>query len=981
MVIRSSKSDLLINNEVPGSAPGQMAVSETISLHLNTFGVLTLTRDGSPVRGSGQQPKPLALLAFLAASGSKGATRDKILGHIWPDLDTPRARHALKQTVYALRRDADEPRVIVGSNVLRLDPAAVSADVVEFREALSTGSLERAAGIYAGPFLDGFFLEGGGPFEEWAERERSVLARERREILRVLGQRAEPGAALLWWRHLVDDDPLDSPAAQALMRALLANGNPAEAIRVARQHAQALWRDLEATPDPSIMLLAEQIRSSSSAESGKQEPGSPGREIEPPSTPPDLAPVSLPPPPPKRRWLGAVLGASVLVMVIATMWLTDLGRHLGREPSDAVRDTALTIQPLIYRGPANHAHLRTGIGEILRQNLEGVAGLRVVDPRAAASVDSARGPQSELLLEGEIVEVEGRLRIDVKIRRGPAGRPLAVASVAGPLASLFDLTDRLSTDLVAQLRPGSNPGLMRSAAATASLAAFTSYAEGEAHFLAGRYREAVTGFQNAVAEDTTFALAYYRLSLAADWASLTDLAPEAAERAGRHQDRLPEPDRLLLRGYLAWRRGAAQEAERSYRELLAGHPDNVEAWFQLGEVLFHGNPFLGRSISEARRPFERALGFEPGNARAVSHLVRIAAIEKRWPEVDSLLRRLPTPGQQGAEPWVEPFRVRAQGARVLPEKTLDYLRGLDDVLVYTAAERTAVYLGELGMAEVIAALLTESKRPAATRAYGHLTLAELALSQGRWRVAQRELAAAEGLDPARGLAHRGLLTVTLFLPPDSSELTRLRRLFARPLARPRSPVSIYFSWQELAPELLRRYLGGLIDARLHRDSTALVEAARLADFGGEIETRTLAKALAHSLRAVVAWSDGRPDDGLAELERSRLETRLETVRTPFGSVSFERFLRAELLRRVGDSPAALGWYRSMGESTVFDLIYLAPALLESGIIRERLGDRSQAAAAYRRVLRLWDQCDSELRSVRDEAERRLRLIERANVTG
>ncbi len=212
-----------------------MAVIEAPPLQLTTFGVLALSRAGAPVRGSGQQSKPLALLAFLAAAGLKGATRDKILGHLWADSDTSHARHALKQTVYALRRDSEEPGLIVGSTVLRLDSAAVRVDLLEFRQALAGGSLEQATAIYTGSFLDGFYLEDGGTFEEWMERERTSLTRAYRDALRALAQTAaDPRSSLTWWRRLVDQDPLDSSAVHGLMQATVATGNPGEAIRLAR---------------------------------------------------------------------------------------------------------------------------------------------------------------------------------------------------------------------------------------------------------------------------------------------------------------------------------------------------------------------------------------------------------------------------------------------------------------------------------------------------------------------------------------------------------------------------------------------------------------------------------------------------------------------------------------------------------------------------------------------------------------------------
>ncbi|MDB4899483.1 MAG: transcriptional activator protein, partial [Gemmatimonadetes bacterium] len=70
-------------------------------LRLITFGGLTLLDDGTPVTGAASQRTRLAILAILAASGSAGVSRDKVVAWIWPESDAERARHGLTQAIYA----------------------------------------------------------------------------------------------------------------------------------------------------------------------------------------------------------------------------------------------------------------------------------------------------------------------------------------------------------------------------------------------------------------------------------------------------------------------------------------------------------------------------------------------------------------------------------------------------------------------------------------------------------------------------------------------------------------------------------------------------------------------------------------------------------------------------------------------------------------------------------------------------------------
>src|SRR5215212_6812510 len=127
---------------------------------LETFGGLGVAGGETPLTGAATQRRTLGLLAVLAAAGEQGITREKLLGFFWPESDTQRARHALKQALYILRRDLRDAELVLGNATLRLNPASIASDVQEFEQALAQGALERAAELYKGPFLDGLYLDG-----------------------------------------------------------------------------------------------------------------------------------------------------------------------------------------------------------------------------------------------------------------------------------------------------------------------------------------------------------------------------------------------------------------------------------------------------------------------------------------------------------------------------------------------------------------------------------------------------------------------------------------------------------------------------------------------------------------------------------------------------------------------------------------------------------------------------------------------------
>jgi len=119
-------------------------------------------------------------------------------------------------------------------------------------------------------------------------------------------------------------------------------------------------------------------------------------------------------------------------------------------------------------------------------------------------------------------------------------------------------------------------------------------------------------FQEAVSEDSLFALAHYRMAVAAGWANRHGLSTAAASRALTLSDRLNARDRRLLAAYVDFRRGAADDAERQYRAILQDYPDDMEARFQLADLLYNYNPLRGRPRGEAREPFNDVLALDPG---------------------------------------------------------------------------------------------------------------------------------------------------------------------------------------------------------------------------------------------------------------------------------------------------------------------------------------------------------------------------------
>lgn len=251
-------------------APPRAAVrsleTHTDSVHrLLTFGGLSLMADGHPVTGAASQRSRLALLAMLARAGSTGISRDKVLAALWPESDHERARHALKQAVYSLRRDLHSETAITGTASLALDPAFITSDVRDFDDALARGDDEAAVALYAGPFLDGVFLRNAPEFDRWSDGDRAALRQGYLAACERLAVR-DAGAgqhtdAIRWWRLAAAADPLSGRIALALMHALAVGGDLTGALRHASVHEELVRNELDSPPDDAVLALAANLRS------------------------------------------------------------------------------------------------------------------------------------------------------------------------------------------------------------------------------------------------------------------------------------------------------------------------------------------------------------------------------------------------------------------------------------------------------------------------------------------------------------------------------------------------------------------------------------------------------------------------------------------------------------------------------------------------------------------------------------------------
>jgi DNA-binding SARP family transcriptional activator len=202
-------------------------------LELHTLGVTGLrTRVTDESTSLLLQPKRLALLIYLAlAPRRRLRLRDQVVGLFWPELDAEHARSSLSQGLSYLRRAMGEGIVVTeGEEAVGANRDALWCDAFLLGAAAEAGDHATVVGLYQGPFLDGFFVEGASPeYERWTAEERKRLAATASGAATSLSRGASQGGdlagAVHWARRAAEIAPDDERVVARLMESLAASGD------------------------------------------------------------------------------------------------------------------------------------------------------------------------------------------------------------------------------------------------------------------------------------------------------------------------------------------------------------------------------------------------------------------------------------------------------------------------------------------------------------------------------------------------------------------------------------------------------------------------------------------------------------------------------------------------------------------------------------------------------------------------------------
>src|SRR5687768_17133188 len=169
----------------------------------------------------------LALLAVLAMA-RRPLARDSLLEMFWGAQNEARARHSLSNALSSLRRALGQRAITTLDADVALTDVSLEVDALELAAAAEAQDAARVVELYAGPFLDGVYVDDSPAFDQWVFRERRRLeaiflgacARQCETLARARRWSDCRALAARW----LDTEPLSANAALFLLNAVKATG-------------------------------------------------------------------------------------------------------------------------------------------------------------------------------------------------------------------------------------------------------------------------------------------------------------------------------------------------------------------------------------------------------------------------------------------------------------------------------------------------------------------------------------------------------------------------------------------------------------------------------------------------------------------------------------------------------------------------------------------------------------------------------------
>jgi DNA-binding SARP family transcriptional activator/Tfp pilus assembly protein PilF/TolB-like protein len=530
--------------------------------------------------------KARALLAYLALSPDRCASRERLMALLWSDRGDDQARASLRQTLAELRGSILGESLAITRRDVALVDGAFDTDLARLITAAQSGDLAR---LYdplnqLGTILLGDLEGTDRGFDEWLLIERPrQQGRIVQTVLAAAAGVSTPGTLPLRRAILTTVQGLDMGDEEIARRGMALDHQAGDLAALHRRYRQldaGLRRDYDAPPSPETQRLFRQLTAVGPVNPPVAEPA--------PETPRFAIPAA-----PVAGSAARRIEPPILVMSPFAVMGTG-------------GDEALLAQIC-------HDDLQTALGGFRDLRVLSVAdsGTARLDAACAASIAS-------YALSGSVRGADGDFRINLRLTAIESGllvwsRQLSVRQ-AGLGAAIDDLVARIAGAILPVVERDVSRVLEE--APDTDPAAYSLYFSGRAKLLVAASLEDVRAsaelFERAIALDPSMTNAYLELARLYNTDFVQRMAghDEAPLRARAFDLTLKaaslDPDNGHVHSRLAWcylRRGDTALAEQRFAAALEANPYHADGLDEIGFGLVHTGAF-DRAAALLGRAFE-----------------------------------------------------------------------------------------------------------------------------------------------------------------------------------------------------------------------------------------------------------------------------------------------------------------------------------------------------------------------------------------
>ena len=330
----------------------------------------------------------------------------------------------------------------------------------------------------------------------------------------------------------------------------------------------------------------------------------------------------------QRRLRRVAPAAFVVIAILGSLVYWLMGTPA--KPPLGLTERSMAILPLEIRGDWESAIDERDLAVYVADRLERAPNVSVVptqlafawwdsvaaQPGSAGAERAAAALGARYAAQAKLYVVPGSNYIDLAVFDADGVQRPGAGRIELARGDLLEISDSITVRLLRIALEGEVPRLNR---LTGNAEALIDYLLGERAFQDGDWGRARNYYESAVARDSTFVQAWWRLANAWHWLGLSGPPPEDFQKLhATYSSRLGATDSLLMAAQLT---PAGPERLRIYREAVDGDPLNYFAAYLYGEELFNRGPLFGRSLEHAAQALEIAVTLNPRWASAYVHLV------------------------------------------------------------------------------------------------------------------------------------------------------------------------------------------------------------------------------------------------------------------------------------------------------------------------------------------------------------------------